>query len=121
MVARCQFSLLPEDIGKLLQTNAKCQKKSGATQQEIMGTLRGTFSDSPELKKHLFCLGVKLDFISKDGVFQKELIRDKMAVIVPDESQLEDLLEKCLMETENAADSVYQSIRCFAKQNLLPQ
>ncbi|KAH1007146.1 hypothetical protein HUJ04_004419 [Dendroctonus ponderosae] len=121
MVAMCQFSLPREDIGKLLQTNTKCQKKSGANQQEIMATLRGTFSDSPELKKHLFCLGVKLDFISKDGVFQKDSIRHKMAVIIPDESELEDLLEKCLVETGNPADSVYQSIKCFSKQNILPK
>ncbi|CAG9764446.1 unnamed protein product [Ceutorhynchus assimilis] len=113
-VASCQMKLPPKDMRILLESNTQCQKLSGATQQEIMATIQGNFSDSPALKDHIFCLGEKLKLISSDGKFDRDFAKSKMMEVIPDEAKIDEILDKCLIHKDNARDSAYESIKCFS-------
>nr|UWL63302.1 odorant binding protein 12 [Pagiophloeus tsushimanus] len=111
----CQLTLPPEDLRKVLRYNTECQKQSGATQQEIMATVQGTFSDSPALKEHMYCMGRKLKLINRDGQIQKDTIKNKMNEVIHDEAKIDNLLNTCLVEGSDPKESAYESLKCVSE------
>lgn len=101
-------------MNKLLEKSASCQLRSGATSQEIMDTIPGKFSDSPELKNHLFCLSRKLNFISENGRFETDNIRSKLNKAISDERKVDKLMNQCLIPKSTPTDTAYDAMKCIS-------
>nr|UNA06113.1 odorant binding protein 29 [Cylas formicarius] len=109
----CQMKFSPEDLQIIMKHNPECQKESNAQQSMIMGVIQGQFVEDPALKKHILCLGKKLNYIDEDGKFDADVIREKLAQSISDSGKIEDLIGKCLTEKETAEETAYQSIKCM--------
>ncbi|XP_050305824.1 uncharacterized protein LOC126742971 [Anthonomus grandis grandis] len=115
-IVSCQLMInfSPEEMRNLLQYNNQCQRSSGATQQEIISALQNRFSDSPALKSHIFCLGKKMGFVSDNGTFQRETIRNRMGKYLKDQSKMDQLMDKCFTGNGNPKESTYNAIKCIS-------
>lgn len=102
-------------MDKLVEKSSQCQIGSGATSQEIFETIPGKFSDSPALKKHMFCMSKKLNLISENGRFRSNNIRSKLNKVIPDERKVDKLMNQCLIQKRTPTDTAYDALKCISE------
>ncbi|KFB49731.1 odorant binding protein 24 [Anopheles sinensis] len=110
-----------EHIRRIHQNARECVKETGILPKNAFRVLSGDFSvDTMKAKCFVRCFLDKAGFIDDDGVIQQDVIREKLTVGI-EQSKVNDLLKKCVVEGDDVCDKAYQMYKCFLNNHKVPK
>ncbi|XP_030764726.1 uncharacterized protein LOC115888974 [Sitophilus oryzae] len=108
-------NLTPEQKKTVIEVQQNCLKKTGATAEMVLDAFAGKFTDAPEFKKQLVCVKMEQGVIDEAGAYHKDILKEHMLKLLPDEATIDSMLEKCYVVQEDLEQTAYDMIKCFHK------
>nr|QZR93782.1 odorant binding protein 1 [Euplatypus parallelus] len=109
----CICALTSEQREKLFKFQNECLEETGATDEMVMNAYAGKFTDAPEFKNHLVCVGKKGGIIDDEGNYHKDVLKEKMMMFIDDETKVDELLEKCGKHYDTPQESAFHMTKCL--------
>ncbi|XP_018565070.1 B2 protein-like isoform X4 [Anoplophora glabripennis] len=105
--------LPPEERQTLKKVHASCQSDLATrVEKEKLKNMDKYFNDI-QVGAHMRCMATKLGFISEQGLMNREVVRSKIALVTPDESKVDVVMEKCAKQQKTPEKTAVLLSLCF--------
>lgn len=106
-------NITPEQIRTLMTINQECMAQSGVSNAVITNTLMGNFNYDPKLAQHLLCMSQRLRLQDANGKIDRNVLRQRLSMLISDPSQVENLVNKCGVDQEAPEQTAFKAAQCF--------
>nr|UTN00830.1 odorant binding protein [Semanotus bifasciatus] len=101
--------LSPEELKYFREVNREC----GMAEEVIDRALAGDFPDDQQFKNDIFCMFKKIGMQDDEGTLQIEAITEQIRRNVPEETKVNDILSKCLVQMGTPEETAYEACKCI--------
>nr|APC94200.1 odorant-binding protein 2 [Pyrrhalta maculicollis] len=110
---------LPENERvKLAQVHQSCQSdpKTYCDENKLRNLVNNI--DDPVVGTHMLCMAVKAGLIKSNGDFDLETMKNKISLVIDDQSKVDGLVKKCSHKTENSGKTANLMWVCFVQNDI---
>lgn len=95
------------------ENHKECSKESGLSEADINKIHNFPCDgDDEQIRKHLVCLGKRINFLNEDGTLNPENIKTKLREIKVSDEQIEKIMKDCITKKSTMEKTMARYLKC---------
>ncbi|XP_018565043.1 uncharacterized protein LOC108906302 [Anoplophora glabripennis] len=109
---------LEEEKEKLHKIHEECQADPATYADDKLLENLSQNLDNPQVEAHMLCESTKVGLQCKDGHLNIKTIKEKVALCVKDEKEVDRLVKKCAIQRETPGKTAVYLFMCLDKNGV---
>ncbi|KAJ8932146.1 hypothetical protein NQ314_014930 [Rhamnusium bicolor] len=95
-----------------------CQSNSETKVDEDLLRKLSQNTDNQQVGAHMLCVSVGAGLQKQNGQLDKNIIKNKISLVIEDKSRVDDLVTKCAVQKETPEKTAVKMFTCFDQNNV---
>nr|QUP79532.1 odorant binding protein 39 [Monochamus saltuarius] len=101
---------------KTVHNECQADSKTHIDEELLKKYSKGEHVDKSVVGPHVLCMSTKFGTINAEGKVDKSKLKEALSRVISDETKLNEAVEKCAVDKDDAQDTALALGKCFREQ-----